>query len=157
MTNKRFASLEEDFYPDETKAILVDADALVAIVKKDDSNHTKALQISESLQEKGTQWYVSPFTVPETVTVLSYKVSQEEAKEALREIRKLDNFFPLSLKEEEVKNADKWFLKQEKKGTSYFDCYNMALLEKHKKLLSGIFSFDRIYSSNGFKLAKELI
>lgn len=137
--------------------ILVDADALVAIVKKDDSNHIKALQISESLQEKGAQWYVSPFTVAETVTVLSYKVSQKEAREALKEIRKLDSFFPLSLKEEEAKNADKWFLKQEKKGTSYFDCYNMALLEKHKKFLSGIFSFDSVYTHNGFKLTQELI
>ncbi len=163
MASKRFTNLEEDFYPDETKAgeptqylpnILVDADVLVAIAKKDDSNHTKALAISKDLQEKGAQWYVSPFTVAETVTVLSYKVSQREAKAALKEIRKLDNFLPLSLKENEINIADKWFLKQEKKGTSYFDCYNMALLEKHNKFLSGIFSFDSVYARNGFNVVK---
>lgn len=89
-------------------------------------------------------------------TVLSYKVSHEAAKEFLREIRKLDlPVFPL--KDEDIELADNWFFKQEKKGTSYFDCYNLALLEKYKKFFAGIFSFDSIYSRNGFRTASNLL
>lgn len=148
MASKSFSRLEED--------ILVDADALVALAKIDDSNHRKALNISKKLQKTGVTWIVSPYTIAEAVTVLSYKVDQKEAKRFLAEVRNLD-LGTLSLKEENLKLADDWFLKQDKKGTSYFDCYNMALLELHNKTLLGIFSFDRIYKSNGFKLAQDLI
>ena len=135
--------------------ILVDADALVALAKKDDSNHDRAMRISKTFQERDVLWIFSPFTVAESATVLSHKVSQKSAKDFLHAIRELD--IPvLALKEENIPLADTWFLKQEKKGTSYFDCYNMALLQKHKDFLLGIFSFDKTYSQNGFKKAEQL-
>ena len=165
MMSKNLSTLEETFLADEmapgqqTKIIddiLVDADALVALAKKDDSNHDKAMKISKTLQERGVLWIFSPFTVAESATVLSYRVSQQSAKDFLSEIRRLD-IEVLSLKEDDEKLVDVWFLKQEKKGTSYFDCYNMAIMEKYKKLIPGIFSFDKIYSQNGFKAARQLI
>lgn len=136
--------------------ILVDADALVALAKIDDSNHKKALNISRKFQKTGVMWYVSPFTIAEAATVISYKVSHKEAKRFLTEVRNL-GLGTLSLKEENLKLADKWFLKQDKKGTSYFDCYNMALLERYNKTLSGIFSFDKIYKRNKFKLIEDIV
>lgn len=132
------------------KGILVDADALVALAKKDDSNHKRAVRINNSLQEKGVSYYLSPFTIAETATVLSYKVSHQAAKKFLREIRKI-NLPVLELPEKYRDWADKWFLKQKKKGVSYFDCYNMALLERYKTQIEAIFSFDSIYKRNNFK------
>lgn len=135
--------------------ILIDADALVALIKTNDSNHKKALGINNKLQKKGATYYLSPFTTAEVITVLSYKVSQQATKSFLKEIRKLD--LPiLKLEEKYSSLADKWFLKQNKKGISYFDCYNMALLEKYKAQITAIFSFDAIYKKNGFKLAENL-
>ena len=164
MVNNYLSAFEEKVLLDETKAseqtkilddILIDADALVALAKVDDSNHKKAISISKNLQMRGVFWLFSPFTIAESTTVLSHKVSQRSAKDFLRAIRELD--IPvLSLKEEDIPLVDTWFLKQEKKGTSYFDCYNMAILQKHKDLLLGIFSFDKIYSHNGFKTAEQL-
>lgn len=136
--------------------VLVDADALVALTKSDDPNHPKALRIGELLQKIGCNWYVSPYTIGEVVTVISYKISQLAAKKVLKELRKL-NLNELTLKNEHVGLADKWFLKQSKKGTSYFDCYNMALLERYKKQLGAIFSFDSVYKRNGFNIAEEII
>mgnify|MGYP001153170416 CR=1 FL=1 len=154
--------LSEEFLLKETnpgqktslvKDILVDADALVALIKADDSNHKKAIKINNKLQKKGTTYYLSPFTAAEVITVLSYKVSQQAAKNFLKGIRKLD--LPILKLEEKHSNlADKWFLKQNKKGISYFDCYNMALLERYKAQIMAIFSFDAIYKRNGFRLAK---
>ncbi|MBI2018802.1 PIN domain-containing protein [Candidatus Daviesbacteria bacterium] len=136
--------------------ILLDTDALVALTKKGDSNRRKAISIHQKLKENDVQFFLSPFTTAETVTVLSYKLSHEEAKKFLIEARKTD--LPiLSLEDNSPNIADQWFFKQNKKGTSYFDCYNMALLERYKKQLNAIFSFDSVYKRNGFKTAEEII
>lgn len=158
--SKYFSNLEEDFLLEETKPgestklipeVLVDADALVALIKTDDENHKKALFLSEALQKKGCVWYVSPFTIGEVVTVVSHKINQDTAKRVLRELRK-QNLNELVLKDEHVHLVDDWFNKQNKKSTSYFDCYNMALLERYKNQLDAVFSFDEVYKTNGFKL-----
>lgn len=163
--SKYFSNLEEDFLLEEQESgestkymldILVDADALVALVKTNEPNHKKALSISDALQKKGCTWYVSPFTIAEVVTVISHKVNQATAKKVLKELRK-QNLNLLALKDEHPSLADAWFNKQTKKGASYFDCYNMALLERYGKQLNAIFSFDSVYKRNGFKLAEEII
>lgn len=162
--NKYFSSLEEDFLLEETKQgeftkpmpeVLVDADALVALAKTDDANHKKALSLSDKLQKKGCVWYVSPFTIGEVITVISYKINQDTAKRVLEELRK-QNLNELALKNEHVHMVDDWFYKQNKKGNSYFDCYNMALLERYKRQIDAIFSFDEVYKRNGFKLLEDL-
>ena len=161
--SKYFSTLKENFLLNETKPeestknifdILVDADALVALVKSDEPNHKKALNISESLQKSGCTWYVSPFTIGEVITVISHKINQTTAKKVLRQLRKLELNL-LSLKDEYVQLADGWFDKQNKKGTSYFDCYNMALMERYKNQIDAIFSFDGIYKRNGFKTVQD--
>jgi len=133
--------------------VLVDADALVALAKEDDSNHNKAVDICKILQKKGVSYLVSPFAVAEAVTVISYKVSQKAAISFLEETRTIDNLSEVSLPEQHAPLADAWFIKQKKKGTSYFDCYNMALLERYKAYK--IFSFDKVYESNGFLSAAK--
>jgi len=162
--SKYFSSLDENFLPKEANPgksteyvldVLVDTDALVALAKEDDPNHKKALHIVQSLQDKDCTWYVSPFTIGEVITVVSYKIDQTTAKRVLKELRK-QNLNLLTLKDEHIGLADEWFLKQSKKGTSYFDCYNMALLERYEKQLNTIFSFDSVYKRNGFKTAEEI-
>lgn len=162
--SKYFSNLEEDFLLEETKPgestklipeVLVDADALVALVKTDDANHKKALLLSEALQKKGCVWYVSPFTIGEVVTVVSHKINQDTAKRVLKELRK-QNLNLLALRDEHVDLVNDWFNKQNKKGTSYFDCYNMALLDRYKNQLDAIFSFDSVYKTNGFKLLEDI-
>lgn len=137
------------------KDILLDADVLVALAKVDDTNHKKAIQLSNTLQQKGTTFFVSPFTIAEAATVLSHKISQEAAKKFLKQIRGL-NLSLLELPQKEQHLADEWFLKQTKKGTSYFDCYNMALMERYKKQLEAIFSFDSIYKKNGLTTVENM-
>lgn len=133
---------------------LLDTDSLVALVREDDSNHVKAVRIYQKLRTEKTSFFLSPFTTAETATVLSYKLSHQRAKEFLKEMR--ENDLPVLALEENSELADKWFLKQNKKGTSYFDCYNMALLDRYKRQFDAIFSFDSIYRKNGFMLAEDL-
>ncbi|OGH47219.1 MAG: hypothetical protein A3A51_01675 [Candidatus Levybacteria bacterium RIFCSPLOWO2_01_FULL_39_10] len=158
--SKYLSNLEEEFLAKEIKPgesedmildVLVDADALIALIKTDDPNHKRALSISRVLQKKGCIWYISPFTIGEVVTVISHKISQTTAKKVLKELRR-QNLNELTLKAEHTHLVNGWFIKQDKKGTSYFDCYNMAILDRYKKQLDGIFSFDSVYKKNGFKL-----
>lgn len=155
---------EEKYTANETKSgqedslikdVLVDADALVSLAKTNDSNHEKATKLSIKLQKAGASYYFSPFTIAEAVTVLSYKTSHESAKKFLKEIRELD-VPTIELPEKYQDLADYWFSKQNKKGTSYFDCYNLALLDRYKKQFDAIFSFDSVYSRNGFKLLEDI-
>lgn len=157
--------LEEKFLLDNQKSghhdtllvegVLIDADALIALAKSDDSNHKNAVQISGKLQKKGVFYYLSPFTVSEAVTVLSHKTSHQAAKKFLEEMRRLD--LPvLESRENLISIADKWFLKQKRKGISYPDCFNMALLERYKSDINSIFSFDSIYKRNGFKTVEDI-
>jgi predicted nucleic acid-binding protein len=55
----------------------------------------------------------------------------------------------LLLNEEIVSLADKIFLAQNKKGISWIDCLNGAIVKYYK--LDGILSFDKFYSKIGIK------
>lgn len=122
--------------------ILVDADALVALAKEDDSHHQKAIKIASSL--KTANLYVTTLTIPEATTVLSYRVSQKAAKKFLKEARQRQ-LIELKITSQISRLVDEIFLKQRKKGTSWIDCLNVAMVEKHK--LQGIFSFDKFYKN----------
>ena len=120
--------------------ILVDADALVALAKKDDTNYQRAVKITSLLKKAAL--YVTPFTIPEATTVLSYRVSQIAAKQFLKEARKR-KLIELKITSQISHLADEIFLKQRKKGTSWIDCLNAAMIKNYN--LQGIFSFDKFY------------
>lgn len=131
------------------KKILIDTDILVAIVKEDDTNHNKALYLAEKL--KGVTICISPFTIPEAATVISYKINQKQANYFLEKARQR-NFLNLMLDDDTVKLADKIFFSQGKKGTSWFDCCNAAFVKIND--LDGIFSFDKFYKRLGIRIIK---
>lgn len=127
--------------------VLIDADCLVALAKKDDSNHAKALSIAKKL-EKSTL-YISPFSIPEAATVISHQVSQKAAVAFLTEARKR-KLYQLPLTYEIEKETDGIFISQKTKGISWPDCLNMAFFRKYS--FDSIFSFDKIYSKNGYPI-----
>ena len=131
------------------RKILVDADALVALAKVDDSNHKKALKIAKKL--KKDTLFITPLTIPETATVISYRVSHNSAKVFLLDARKR-NLVELPLNLSEVNAADSIFLAQKRKGISWIDCLNVALIKINS--FDGIFSFDKFYPKQGIKLIK---
>lgn len=126
--------------------ILVDTDFLVALSKEDDQNHKKAENLAEKL--KNSEIFITPFTIPEAVTVLSYKVSQNSAKKFLADARKR-SFIELALDIPVKDLTDQIFLSQNKKGTSWIDCLNVAAIQTNK--LDGILSFDKFYVKQGIK------
>lgn len=127
--------------------ILIDADFLVALAKKDDSNHKKAVALAEKLA--GSFFFITQFTIPEATTVLSYKVSQHSAKIFLNEIRKM-NLTELPFAKNLSESTDSIFNSSNKKGTSWVDCLNITYVKNFQ--LDGILSFDKFYRKNKIKM-----
>ena len=126
--------------------ILIDTDFLVALIKEDDENYLRAMNKLNSL--KDALFFVTPLIIPETVTVLSYKVSHQSARMFLKQARK--KFPELPLNEKIIDLTDKIFLSQNKKRTSWVDCLNVATVKYYK--LDGIISFDKFYSKLKLKV-----
>ena len=127
--------------------LLVDADALVALAKSDDTNHKKALNLARKIENPS--FYISPYAIPEAVTVLSYHVSQTAAKAFLKRIRE-KNIKQLPSTHTIEQETDKIFQEQTRKGISWFDCFNIALMNNHP--LDFLFSFDKFYKKVGVKM-----
>ena len=126
--------------------LLADADYFVGIAKDDDVHHKLALITAEKFQEYPI--YITPYTIPEVVTVLSNKVNQKKAKDFLQHAR-LQPFIELPYTRELYELTDIHFLEQNKKGTSWIDCFNIASIQIHR--LDGILSFDKFYKTQGIK------
>lgn len=131
------------------KKVLVDADGLIALAKKDDSNHKKAVRISGKLEKVESSLFVSPFAIGEAATALSRRADQFSAIKFLQFIRQ-KQLEELSFTEEAKEKTDEIFLAQSKKGTSWFDCANAALIKIYS--LNSIFSFDKFYKQVGIKM-----
>lgn len=127
--------------------ILVDADFLVALAKKDDSNHAKAVTLAEKFT--GSFFFITQFTIPEAATVLSYKVSQDSAKSFLNKTRKM-NLVELPFAHNLSESTDSLFNSSSKKGTSWIDCLNITYVKNFQ--LDGILSFDKFYQKNKIKM-----
>lgn len=130
-----------------TDSILVDSDALIALTIEKDSNHRQAEAISKILQDQKKIILSLNLVHQEVVTVLSHKTSQEMATHYYR---KLLHDKPKVIPFDQVLEDEAYeiFCQQTKKGTSFIDCANMAVMKKFD--ISTIFSFDDIYKRNGF-------
>ena len=141
----------------KSKTVLIDADAMIARLLERDSNYSKAQEIGNQLLALDYNFMYSPFTIAEVVTVLSNKFSQRFAANVLKKLRNDVEVVPFYFPPSKEDLVEKWFMQQNKKGTSYFDCYNMAILEYFGSKIAGIFSFDKVYKQNGFNLIQDLL
>lgn len=132
-----------------TKKVLVDSDALVALIKTDDAHFKTATRLVTEAKNKQIEFFLSQYTIAEVSTVLSHKVSQVAAIRFLSGIYQF-NLTVISATEAQFLKAEEIFVQQQKKGTSFFDCLNIALIQHHS--LDAIFSFDKIYPKNGIQL-----
>lgn len=130
------------------RKLLVDADAFVALVCQNDSNHQRAEIFQEQIIKDNFELIISDPALGEAITVISQKeglkVAVKFAEEALVspiEIIEVDS----QLRREGLDI----FKKQTSKNSRFTDCINMAIMQKMG--LNTIFSFDIQYKKNKFK------
>ena len=122
--------------------LLADSDFLFGLFVPTDPHYENAKRILQDVVEKGIEILILNLVIQEVVTVLSHKVGQQMAISFKEKFHLLD-VGTIFVDEELEKSAWKIFLQQHKKGTSFVDCANLAVIEKYK--LDGILSFDTFY------------
>ena len=121
---------------------LVDSDFLFGLVVINDPHHRVCEKVFSSLKKDDVELLVLNLVLQETATVISKKRSQKESLKFLGLFRKLPTQI-VYLDLEIEKTSWGIFESQTKKGTSFVDCVNLAVMEKYK--LDGILSFDEFY------------
>ncbi|KKT29569.1 MAG: hypothetical protein UW41_C0016G0029 [Candidatus Collierbacteria bacterium GW2011_GWC2_44_18] len=121
---------------------LIDSDFLVGLFRDADAHHEETLSLLENETDKESDLYVVNLVLFETATVLAHRVNMDAVRLFYDKLPKL-NLKIISFDEKLESMSWEMFLKQTKKGCSFVDCANMAVLRRYR--LDGILSFDKFY------------
>jgi predicted nucleic acid-binding protein len=122
--------------------VLVDSDAFVGSMLKDDAHHKTMKALLEIIKQNYISLVTTSFVVAETATVLSKLDSQAQAKKFLHAVK----YHPIiHITEELQAKSLALFAAQTKKRTSVVDCANVVVM-KHFHI-PRILSFDKAYTS----------
>lgn len=134
--------------------ILIDSDAIIALIYHQDSLHLQAANISKNLTGSEEVLTVAATTASECVTTLRRKLSDPAGAE--RAVKWLTNgkIFIYPVNGEMFKSAAKIFDPFASKKHTFFDAVNVAVAQKEG--IEIIFSFDDFYRDQGLKLAGDL-
>lgn len=121
---------------------LVDANVLVAAYRPDDKLHEKATELIEKLKRDRWTFVFTNLLKQEVATVLSMRVGMVLARKFLQDYTDIIDE-EIFIDEVVEKLAWEIFKIQKKKGSSFVDCANLAVIEKYK--LDGLLTFDLFY------------
>lgn len=125
--------------------LLIDSDFLYGSFNTNDAHHITSVALFKKYKYSGASFYVLNLVLQEVGTLLSHRVGMDAVRHFQREIALL-GVNTINVEESTEKAAWELFLKQTKKGSSFVDCANLAVIEKYN--LDGILSFDSFYPKN---------
>lgn len=124
------------------KRYFTDSDFLVGVFRQEDANHAKAMKLVEKIGKEEIELWASNLVRQEAATVVSHRTGMGAARLF---VGKFDEDIKRQVRVDEKLENEAWkiFLKQMKKGCSFVDSANLAVIEKYK--LDGIMTFDDFY------------
>ena len=134
--------------------VIVDADAIVAQAYPDDSNHQKAVTISDNLNKLGAQVIYPATAVLEAVTVLQGRLNSGATAYGTAVVFADPKVEVAEVSQTTLMSAMNNFSPTTSKKNTLFDCVVLAVAQENKA--DAIFSFDHFYKNKGFKLASEI-
>lgn len=134
-----------------TKIVVGDADSIIALAYKDDSNHTKAQKISEQLLSKNYQIIYPNTAIIEAITTLRRALNLADKAHHINKQYQTGTFDVEYITQEIMQRASKIFELAVSKQNTLFDAIVAATAETLEA--NAIFSFDDWYGKLGFKLA----
>ena len=122
--------------------IYTDASAIVSLYDLQDTNHTKAENISKGYLED--DYLTSAYSFAEIVTILSQKVDRKTAIAVGNHIKQTYTWVEINKDVEDLT----WeiFKKQNSKNVSFVDCTIFALYQEG--LFDKVFTFDTDFKTN---------
>lgn len=140
----------------ETFKIFVDTDAFVALARKDDANHERAIACLQRTVQHPVIFFTSNYIFSESITVISMLNSHEAAVRFIETMQSPESTYLLTRADEALEEkALQIFKEQTSKNTSFVDCTNMAFMTQLD--ITAIFSFDRVYRKKGFVLLEDFL
>src|SRR3989344_2041755 len=136
-----------------TPVVIVDADAIVAQAYPDDSNHGRAIAISNKLNDLGARVIYPSSAVLEAITVLQGKLNSGATAYGTAVVFSDPDVQVAEVSQKTLTDALNYFSPTTSKKNTLFDCVVMAVADENKA--NAIFSFDKIYEKKGFKLASK--
>jgi predicted nucleic acid-binding protein len=127
----------EDQRKPNNYSVLIDADAFVAFVKKDDTNHERAKALFQALERMSVEFYTSGYVFAEAVTVISQRIDHETAVQFIDTVQSPESTIQKLKDTTEMETtAIMFFKEQTSKNISFVDCTNMAYLTTVQKIRS---------------------
>ena len=139
----------------DTNVIIGDADGLIALISEDDAHHQTAYDIIVKINDKGLTLLFPTVTIAETITTFTRKYNNPQAAANLTNEILEGPLKMVDTTDYIMKKATKIFDPQGSKKDTFFDAVVAATAKEYKTKY--IFSFDKWYQKQGFKLARELL
>ncbi|MFA4845586.1 MAG: PIN domain-containing protein [Patescibacteria group bacterium] len=128
----------------------IDSSFFISLIRKDDSNHEKALRILRGLKDAPVIFFTSHYVIDEVATVLSMRVSKSSATNFLHSTTEDDFPMILSLDTDTRDRGRRLFQNQQDKNISMIDCYCAVLM--HSQKIKKCFTFDKQFKKLGFEI-----
>lgn len=133
------------------KLVIGDADSIIALVYKNDSNHRKAQKISEQLLSGNYQIIYPDTAIIEAITTLKRALNLADKAHFINKQYQERVFHIEYITEEIMYRGSEIFEGAVSKKNTFFDAIVAATAESLEA--DSIFSFDEWYPKLGFKLA----
>lgn len=131
------------------RELLADADFFIALYKRDDTNHARAVKLLEKIGAEKTNLALSILAYSEITTVLSQRVSKAVARNFIKDFG-ASGAHIVHTSDALVKGANAIFEAQRSKNVSFTDAGNIALMRAGE--FDSLVSFDADYGKNRIKL-----
>jgi len=129
--------------------VLSDSDFFIALYKRDDTNHERALKLLEKLSEESWGLALSVWAYSEVATVLSQRVGQAAARNFMSDMESSGARI-IQTTDELFEKTQEVFKAQRSKNVSFTDAGNIALMRMVG--FNSLVSFDEDYRKNGIQL-----
>ena len=123
--------------------ILVDTDALLALVNPTDALHDQAKALLIELHTKGVIFSLLPTTISEFALLASSRIGLSKTQSVLEVWTQGHGKTILEIDTDLIDLALKMYKKQTSKEESLFDCFIIAAFQTYQ--FDGLFSFDKGY------------
>ena len=134
--------------------VIVDADAIIAQADPNDKHHLTATKISKFLANTKAQVIYPATAITESNAYIQRVLNSTASAYGTAVIFTDPSVQVAEVNQEVIKNALEFFRPTTSKKNPLFDCIIAAIAKE--KQADAIFSFDKFYPRNGFKLASDL-
>jgi predicted nucleic acid-binding protein len=135
--------------------VIVDSDGLIGLSNKKDSHYLDSVDLLGKLQKWGVELIYPVTMLAEATAVLQIRLNKQEAANLILESIKSGEFEIEPVDDSLLLIAIRYLQSSRNKHITLFDGIIAAVAEKYQA--DAIFSFDKFYKSQGFKLASELV